>query len=382
MVATEARYEGDRASNIDTLRSMITRVEHARYCLRLRKPLAWGGTTITEREGLLVALCDSGGRRGFGEIAPLPGFHRESLPEAERALVTAADKLRGTAIEENAGDMCHVITGIELPSVVFGIEMAWLGLLARRGGCTPASIMCDDPAPRIPLNALCDADLGRVQDLLHTRALVDYPVVKVKVGRGETSDEHTALKLLMAELPEANLRLDGNRSLDPESARRLVHGLPAERIDYFEEPLSDTTELERLASDTGIRIALDETLREPKRFDVADRTWVAAWIVKPSLAGGFGDTLVLAKHAREDGIEFVISSCFESGLGLEALAQLAASVAGAGVPAGLGTDRWLEDDLREPRFDSSVGSIETSDWIGEPSPSVQEALGLRETLPT
>ncbi|CAK8741932.1 o-succinylbenzoate synthase [Sodalis praecaptivus] len=55
-----------------------------RYRLPMQPSVVLGNQRFAEREGLLVALDDAG-RRGVGEIAPLPGFSRESLADAGAA---------------------------------------------------------------------------------------------------------------------------------------------------------------------------------------------------------------------------------------------------------------------------------------------------------
>ena len=49
-----------------------------RYQLPFTQPLTFHGKVEVAREGLLVRVD-----KGWGEIAPLPGFSRESLAEAQ-----------------------------------------------------------------------------------------------------------------------------------------------------------------------------------------------------------------------------------------------------------------------------------------------------------
>ena len=54
----------------------------------------------------------------------------------------------------------------------------------------------------------------------------------------------------------------------------------------------------------------------------------------------------------------MVSSCFESGVGLLALAEFAWASTGDAVPAGLDTYRWLGADVVEPRIPFRSGAIE------------------------
>ena len=357
---------------------MIARIDCARYRLPLRPPC---GGASRERGGLVVALRTDDGGCGYGEIAPLAGWHRESLEEAEHGATCAADELRGATIPDldTLADGLEAALAADTPSTRFGLEMAWLASVARQRHCTPAEVLSPDPAARVAINGLWDGGAQQTRDALRGGDLGGYALIKVKVGRRPVREEREVLRLLLGELdPATRLRLDGNRALRRADAVELLDGTPTERIEYFEEPLRDVGELASLAAETGISIGLDESLREPERVDVT-APWVGAWVIKPSLAGGFRGTLRTAARARDAGIECVVSSCFESGLGLGALAQLAACVGNAA--AGLATDRWLAADLIEPRFSSEGGAVATRDWVGEPSPAVLRELGLAEPGP-
>ena len=57
-----------------------------RYRLPLAEPLTLAGRVIHEREGALVRIDSDSGASGWGDVAPLPGFSRESLEDAETEL--------------------------------------------------------------------------------------------------------------------------------------------------------------------------------------------------------------------------------------------------------------------------------------------------------
>lgn len=77
---------------------------------------------------------------------------------------------------------------------------------------------------------------------------------------------------------------------------------------------------------------------------------VAALVLKPAVLGGFERTAELAAWARQRGMLCVLSSSFESSLGVAQLAQLAAAFdAAAGLAGstqhGLATLSWFAEDL-------------------------------------
>jgi isochorismate synthase/2-succinyl-5-enolpyruvyl-6-hydroxy-3-cyclohexene-1-carboxylate synthase/2-succinyl-6-hydroxy-2,4-cyclohexadiene-1-carboxylate synthase/O-succinylbenzoate synthase len=82
---------------------------------------------------------------------------------------------------------------------------------------------------------------------------------------------------------------------------------------------------------------------------------VAALVLKPAVLGGFERAAELAAWAEQRGMLAVVSSCFESSLGIAQLGQLAAALDTAapaassselaGTAHGLATLRWLAEDL-------------------------------------
>jgi len=354
----------------------IAAAAFAPYALALRRPLEGRAAQASRREGFVLAVTDGEGRVGYGEAAPLAGLHVEGLPEVERALVALCPALAGASLEEE-GAMPEVPAAASLaslPSVRFAWEMAALGLLARARGAVPCALLTPTPHAQVPIQGLLARD--------ESPAEIARPGVplKVKVGRSSPERDRERLLALLARLPaDVPLRIDANRALDLDAATRLFEGLPAERIEYVEEPLRDPSRLGEFARRTGLHVALDETLGEPSGADLLAHPAVRALVLKPSVLGGFGRAHALADSARRAGRTCVVSSAFESGLGLEALAQFACAVNDTPVAAGLGTDRWLAQDLRDPPFDSSSGRTEARDWRGAPAAAWLRQSGLSAT---
>jgi O-succinylbenzoic acid--CoA ligase len=67
------------------------------------------------------------------------------------------------------------------------------------------------------------------------------------------------------------------------------------------------------------------------------------------MVGGFEKSAALARTARDLGMKVVVTSCFESSVGITALAQFAAAYCEPNVAAGLDTlDRFEGDIIKEP----------------------------------
>ncbi|MEM7205536.1 MAG: o-succinylbenzoate synthase [Planctomycetota bacterium] len=341
---------------------MPVAVRFAPYHLPLHPPFAVGDHKLEERRGLIVELraeefC------GYGDVAPLPGLHRESLREVRDHLKALSDVDDHESLAEFASSLDDTLP----PSLRFGLESAWLGLAAARRGVAPANLLDPMPRPEVQINGLLDVGLRGARRALEAGDLARYPTIKVKVGRRSLEEEHALLALLVAELPAGvRLRLDGNRRMDLADACALLDGTDPGRIDWIEEPLRDPSELGKLYDHTGVRLALDESLQDQ---DDAE-TWrrgIAAWVAKPGVARALQGTMELGRRAADAGLVVVVSSSLESGLGLWSLATLAACLNAEPVAAGLGTDRWLASDIIDPPFTSTEGAVALTDAVLQPS---------------
>jgi O-succinylbenzoate synthase len=94
----------------------------------------------------------------------------------------------------------------------------------------------------------------------------------------------------------------------------------------------------------SIPVALDESLLEMGPGDLSSWPTIKAVVLKPTLLG-FEKTIQFSRSALHVGMTPVISSAFESGVGLKVLSQIASSLHGDHVPAGLDTLDWFAEDL-------------------------------------
>ena len=335
-----------------------------RYRLPLVGPLPLAGGVIHEREGLLIRIDSDSGAWGWGDAAPLPGFSRESVDEAVAEATAWAERLRGAQVEPRGDDLetwlgCESAAAAS-PSVRFGLETALASLARRMEDGAAAELVCFDGS--VPVNGLLAG--SREQVLSDARRLRDggCRAVKLKVGsRSVVEDVEVTGAVRDAIGDGVGLRLDANRSWSPEQAVAFGRELGDAGVEYLEEPLRDPAHLRELFDATGIPVALDESLLELRPDDIEGRPEVGAVVLKPTLLGGLASARKWAAKASEMNIRPVVSSCFESGVGLLALAGFAWERTGEAVPAGLDTYRWLAADVVEPRIQFRPEAIEWND---------------------
>lgn len=329
----------------------MRRATFYRYSLPMDAGAVLRNQRLKSRDGLVLRLERDGGY-GEGEIAPLPGFSRETLDEAQasalmivRRWVNGEDPVAdGAGLTFATGPAASPVP----PSAAFGISMALAELDGELPGAAP---YCTVP--------LCTGDPDMLIPQL--AALPGRKIAKVKVGMYEAIRDSVMVNLLLEALPDLHLRLDANRSWTPAKAAGFARYLdPAlvARIDFLEEPCATPAQSLAFAHDTGIAIAWDETLRDAD-FSIKAQPGVAAVVVKPTLTGSLAHCRAQVEQAHRAGLVAVISSAIESSLGLSQLSRLAAWLT-PGVPPGLDTLMLMRAQLIRP-------------WPGSPLPLLSYA---------
>lgn len=213
------------------------------------------------REGLILQIGE-----GFGDIAPLPGFSRETLEEAkEEALRLLPSFPHATPT---------------LPSVRFGLDCALHPL--------PASF-------KLPINALNHHREG-------------FNVLKLKVGHLSLEE---ALHLLKETPKHLELRLDFNRQWPLEKLLRFAAHFAPDDFAYLEEPCSNFSDLLAFSKLTSFPIAVDESIPYVPYWEIPT---LKALIVKPTILGNV--------PTPPPGVDLIFSSVYESGIGILHLARL------------------------------------------------------------
>lgn len=138
----------------------------------------------------------------------------------------------------------------------------------------------------------------------------------------------------------------------------------------MQEPVEFPKDIPRFCKESGIPVALDESVDEDvsTSYEILERIaseGVVALVIKPGRVGGFERAASLAAWAHSRGMVAVISSAFETSIGLSAYAHLAAYIderlsqtvtsvqqqplQSRTVAHGLGTYKWLAGEILESR---------------------------------
>lgn len=317
-----------------------------RYRLDLVSPLRLSACTLSTRAGLLLRLTDEGGNIGWGEIAPLAGYSTESLDDA----TSAARRLQSELCQfspsySDISAIKQCADNVEVPSVRFGFECALLGLASLATSHDVSELLGNKTTGSVPVNRLLTGDKESVLTMARDAVSDGYAAVKLKTGAGSIDQNAELVRELSSILEGATkLRLDANRAWTLDEAVRFAESVEHCAIEYIEEPCRSLDDSLKVASDGLLPVALDESLvglqEGQKRLE-----GVVAFVLKPTILGGITRAIELREIGAVRGIKSVISSTFESSIGLFYLASLAQS----DIPAGLDTaGQFKEDLLPEP----------------------------------
>lgn len=299
------------------------------FSFSLQAPLLTAAGVLVQRSGWLLRLETGRGAIGWGEAAPLVvGAAAEA---ALQACVSALGQLGSCPLR---GEL-ELLLPVLPPPLAFALGAA----LAEVDGLVgPVTAGGWRQAP--PSACLLPAGEG---SLPAARAALDNwapqegpqsfpPTLKWKVGVHSAHLEQTWYEELASLLPaRARLRLDANGGWDRPTAWSWAERLAGDRrLEWLEQPLDpdDQEGLEALAR--LVPVALDESLlRQPE----LRHRWPGWQVRRPSQEG---DPRPLLRKLQGGRPRWMVSTSFETGIGLRWLAHLAALQAEGPTPTAPG----------------------------------------------
>ena len=282
---------------------VTTLIEH-RLRLPLRAPL--GGAA--QRDVVLLE-----GPAGWGEWSPLPGYP------------AAADRCRAAAEEAACGGWPR----------------------ARRDEVEVNALILGLPAAEAAAEAQAAVEGG-------------FRTLKVKVGDAGGVDRVAAVRAAVG--PDVRLRVDANGAWDVAGAVAAIARLSPFDLELVEQPVASLDDLAQVRRLVDVPVAADECVRS---VDDARRLAALgaadALVVKVQPLGGVAAALRVAEAA---GVPVIVSSMYETSVGLAAGLALAAALDALPYACGLGTAGLLAADV-----------------VADPLVPVEGRLALRRPVP-
>ena len=335
-----------------------------RVRIPFRRPFQTAHGSWREREAWIIRIADGDGRIGLGEAVLEPGADEA----AERLLSSLVREASGRAsagtLPSRAELEGHGVAGAALNAA---IESGLLDLDRR-----PVPARIAPGGQGVGVNATI-ASLNAAAGAVAALAAVESGFTTLKVKAGDERDTAGLVDRVRAIRtavgPAVKLRLDVNGAWDMATAEARLSAITGFDIEYVEQPLpaGDADGLARLRRRVRVPIAADESASSV----AAARGLLAAHavdvlVVKLARVGGLAAAGEIAEAAAERGVPVVVSTLFETGIGLAAALHAAAvlpevRLSGAAAPPdhGLATAGLLEHDLLEKSLVVDRGRMRT-----------------------
>jgi O-succinylbenzoate synthase len=286
-----------------------------------RRPLRTARGEWAVRQGFLLRV-EQDGRVAYGEVAPIPEFGSETVEQAGAFLL-------------ELGQRPNLPLPPDLPCCAFALSAA----------LHQASAPLRDYAVSALLPAGEDGIARAAQ-----RIAAGYRSLKWKIGVAPLTVELSLAHRLLRSLPrDVSVRFDANASLNESELEHWLELLACypEQTDYLEQPLPCGQEatMARYMQNFGVPIALDESLNGDNGARFLELgAWTGPLVVKAAL---MGDLEVLRERLRPVAKQVVLSSVFETGVGLAGALTLADALPDLSRPIGFDTLDAFEDALNQ-----------------------------------
>ena len=357
---------------------VLAAVRYRPFRLPMRAPMQTARAAIEYRAGVVVEFTDEAGLRGYGEASPLPEFGEGDADDVLRLIETHAQAVASGGLPD----------GLDVPGAAAlscALDVAALDLEGRQRGLPVAALLTEEPRARVTADAVI-GDGPPEQALAQVREAwaAGFRTLKLKVAAKPPDDDVRRVQAIREALPDARLRLDANGGWDEPTALATLERLAACDIELVEQPVpvGAGEALARIHGAATSRVAADEgvsSVEEGRRLLVAGA--IGALVLKPMRLGGVRPALTLARDAAERGVPCIVTTTFDSGIGVAAALHLAAAVPSVGAlpdPAhGLATADHLAADIvtESPRPHDGALDVPARPGLGvELDPDALEAV--------
>jgi o-succinylbenzoate synthase len=310
-----------------------------------RVPFEAADMTWRSRRLAILHLVGDG-IEGLGEIAlEAPGGLPVPIPPGLLELLVGVDVAAPAALDRA---LVAIENGWTLGRAArSGAESAALDLAAQAAGTPLRHRLAGRARDRVWLNGLVGADAPDVAAAAAV-ALVEagFPCLKLKAG-GETVERVAAVRSAVGQ--GIRLRLDANGTWTERHAAEMINELVPFDLEYVEQPIPPSlgpAALARVRRAVSVPIAADESVTDPAAAaELMLAGAVDVLVIKPSRVGGPRQARRIVELATDLGVGAIVSTLFESGIGLSAALQVAATVPDGEAAHGLATSAMLASDL-------------------------------------
>ena len=325
----------------------MIKATYYKYILQFKTPSGTSRGILKTKETWFLYLSKED-KFGVGECGLFRGLSIDDRPDYE-------DKLKWVCNNIELGLDILLAKTIHFPSIQIGLEQAFLSLQST----SPYKLFVSnftESNKAIDINGLIwMGDREFMNDQIKEKIAQGFRCLKMKIGAIDFATEIQLLASIRKEfsINDIELRVDANGAFKPSEALEKLKILSNYDLHSIEQPIRQGhyQEMALLCEETPLPIALDEELIGV--FDVTKRTKMLQIIkpqyiiLKPSLVGGFKESLEWIELAKKSGIGWWVTSALESNIGLNAIAQWTATLKSS-MPQGLGTGGLFTNNFDSP----------------------------------
>lgn len=324
-----------------------------KYILEFIKPARTSRNELHTHEVYYLQLQRlKDGKVTYGEAAPLKGLSIDDVPDF-------AARMKAFCSAVNEGTSPEALDFSGYPSIGFAFETAMLCM--RHDALFQVS---DNPFFRgepITINGLVwMADSQTMLTEALNKAEKGFNTIKFKIGALDFDEECRMLEQFRKHFSahRVDVRLDANGAFKHTEALEQLRELHRFDIHSIEQPIKagQPEMMGEVCAKSPIVIALDEELigvdvyRDG--FSLLKHITPGYIILKPTLTGGLKQSDEWIRHAGRLDIGWWATSALESNIGLNAIAQWAATHHNT-LPQGLGTGALYRNNISSPLSVSS-----------------------------
>lgn len=332
-------------------------LKYYKYRLPFVTPLQTSNSTFKFREGFILEYT-TGDDQYYGEVAPLPGYSKESLKEVLQLLQAHKDLIVSTLDAEKPTETFKSLYGEkEWPtSIQFGLDSLAYQIQAFQKKSSLTDFLFTETMEPIPVNALGSLHSENYWDEVKQQIDKGFQTIKFKIGI-DFGLELERLKHIRSAFPDLTIRLDANQAWSTETALRNFQQLETLQIEYCEEPLRKATpkNYELLSQHSQIPLALDESVSHVSYWPNL-LPFTSYIVLKPMLIGSFTKNIETKRLANTHNNKTVFTTSLESGVGRRITAVLASGLGSPHTAHGLTTGELLAKDVYSDMASISKGA--------------------------
>lgn len=352
----------------------MLKLEYKEYTLDFKFEAGTSRGILTNHSIVLLKLYDSDHPNvyGLGEAAPLKNLSPETVDEVIEVMRELQEALRAVSMPIDAEEMYHTVDELvlkKLPSLKFGLETAFLDLM--NGGVRKLfDNAFSQGTALIPINGLIwmgKAEFMKQQ--IEEKLAAGFKCIKVKIGAIDFEKELELLEMLRSVSDELVIRVDANGAFATNEVFKKLGDLGPFQLHSIEQPImaGQIEAMQLICKRSPVPVALDEELigemdkyQKQELLKIIHPQYI---ILKPTLLGGFRETLEWIQIAESMNIGWWLTSALESNVGLNAIAQFAGNFPENGYQ-GLGTGQIYHNNFESPLElnGSSLGYKHSKSW--------------------